>query len=152
MAWYCYLKVKIPGHSLGMSLMPFAGVFRAILHPWTYPAGTQFVTAVRVADYLALAGMLLAFGLTLIWFARRPDDPSLMAAMLFTAMALLMNYPDPWPNVYHYGRGYTPVLVCLAGIAAQYRKPWLLAPVAMMLPRIAIQLAPQALGIFRWIV
>ena len=150
-AWYGYLKAKIPGNSLGMSLMPFAGVLRAIRNPWTYPAGTLFAQAVRVADYLALAGMLLAFALVLIWFARRPDDPSAIATMLFTAMALMMNYPDPWPNVYHYGRGYTPVLVCLSGIAAQYRKPWLLAPVAMILPRIAIQLAPQALGILRWI-
>jgi hypothetical protein len=42
------------------------------------------------------------------------------------------------------------MLLCLSAIAAQYRKPWLLAPVAMMLPRIAMQLAPQALGVVRY--
>jgi len=43
------------------------------------------------------------------------------------------------------------LLLCLAATGAQYRNPWLLTAIALMLPRIAIQLAPQMLGVIRWL-
>jgi hypothetical protein len=67
-------------------------------------------------------------------------------------MALSLDVPVQFQNVYHFGRYYSPLFVCLSGIAAQTRNPWLLLPLAMMLPRIAIQLTPQALGVIHWIV
>ena len=104
-----------------------------------------------MADYLALAGVLLAFGFAFLWFARGPHCPLRIAAMLFATLALVVQRTDHWQNVYDFGRVYTPVLLCLAALGAQYRRPWLLTPVAMMLPRLAIQLAPQALGIIHWL-
>jgi hypothetical protein len=106
---------------------------------------------VHAADYLALAGVLLAFGLAFFWFARGPYDPLRIAEMLFATMALVLQRADSWQNVYDFGRVYTPVLLCLSAIAAEYRNPWLLTPLAMMLPRLAIQLAPQMMGVIRWV-
>ena len=71
--------------------------------------------------------------------------------MLFATMALVLQRTDHWQNVYDFGRVYTPVLLCLLAIAAEYRKPWLLTPLGMMLPRLAIQLAPQMMGVLRWV-
>jgi hypothetical protein len=149
-AWYGWVQAGTTGKPLGISSMPFASILQALGNPWKYPPGTPFADAIRLADYLALGGVLLGVGFAILWFARGPSDPVRIAAMLFAAMALVLQHTEYLENVYHFGRVYTPMLLCLSAIAAQYRKPWLLAPVAMMLPRIAMQLAPQALGVVRY--
>jgi hypothetical protein len=150
-AWYGYVQAKTSGRSYSPSLIPFSSIVRAFGHPSSYPLGTPLVDAVVGADYLALAGVLLGFGLALLWFARAPSDPIRVTAALFAMMALLFYIAGQWENVYTFGRIYTPMLLCLAAIGAARRNPWLLLPVAMTLPRIAIQLAPQALGVMHWI-
>jgi hypothetical protein len=149
-AWYGYVHVKTVGKPYGASLIPFSSILLALGHPSSYPPGTPFAVAVRAADYLALAGMLLAFGLAVRWFVRGPREPARIAAMLFTVTGMVMQRNDLWENVYSFGRAYTPLLLCLSAVAAEYRKPWLLAPVVLILPRISIQLAPQVMGVIRW--
>jgi hypothetical protein len=151
LAWYCYVQGRTPSTSLGLSLVPFSSVLTALANPSHYPPGTPLAAAVYAADYLALTGLLVAFGMALLWFIREPSDPLHIAAMLFATMGLILQQPGILQSVYHFGRIYTPMLLCLAAIAAQHRKAWLLAPAAMMLPRIAIQLTPQVLGVIRWI-
>ena len=152
-AWYGYVRANTAGESFHVSLdslIPFSAILQVILHPPRYPSGTLFVDAIRAADYLALAGLLLGIGFAFLWFARGPSDPRRIAAALFAVLTFLLQRTDYWESVYAFGRVYTPMLLCLSGVAAQYRKPWLLAPAAMMLPRIAIQLTPQVLGVIRW--
>jgi hypothetical protein len=152
--WYGYVQASTAAKPNDISLIPFAAILDVLRNPWTYPPGTPFAGAVVAADYLALAGVLLALGLAFFWFARGPVDPGRLAAALFATMAVVFQRPlfqNVFQNVYDFGRVYTPVLLCLAAIAAQKRNPWLLMPVAMMLPRIAIQLTPQVLGIIHWI-
>jgi hypothetical protein len=149
-AWFSYVQMNSAGGSYSPSLS-FSSIVRAFAHPATYPPDVPFAAVVQVSDYLALAGALLGLGFVLLWFVRRPCDPLRIAAALFAMMATLFQIAGQWQSVYTFGRIYTPMLVCLSGVAAQTRNPWLLLPIAMMLPRIAIQLAPQALGIFHWI-
>ncbi len=150
-AWYGYVQAKTRAMAYEFSTIPFSAIVRVLGHPWKYPPGTPFAGAVVVADYLALAGVLLAFGFAFLWFARTPDNPLLICAALFAALAVAFQRPDHWQNVYDFGRVYTPVLLCLSGVAATSRNPWLLMPLALMLPRIAIQLTPQVLGVIHWI-
>jgi hypothetical protein len=150
-AWYAYAQVKTMGSPYPVSFIPFSAILRVLRHPSRYPPGTPFADAIRAADYLALAGVLMAFGLAFFCFARGPWDPPRIAAMLFATLAIVLQRTDHWQNVYDFGRVYTPALLCIAAIAAQYRNPWLLAPIVMMLPRIAIQLASQMLSVARWI-
>ena len=150
-AWYGFVQWNTPGNSYRLSVAPFATILQALEHPLQYPPSVPFAAAVRMGDYFAIAGALIGFGMAIVWFARRPCDPLRIAAILFTLLGLLVDITDQWYTVYAFGRYYTPMLVCLSGMAAQSRNPWLLLPVAMMLPRIAIQLAPQALGIVHWI-
>jgi hypothetical protein len=151
LAWYGYVQANTTGESYSPSLIPFVPIVRALLHPSSYPAATPFVSAVVAADYLALTGALLGFGVALLWFVRDARDPLRIAAALFGAMGLLLQITGQWGHVYTFGRIYTPMLLCLAGAAVQIRNPWLLLPLALMLPRIAIQFAPQALGVMHWI-
>ncbi|MGB6943809.1 MAG: hypothetical protein WBE37_15525 [Bryobacteraceae bacterium] len=150
-AWYVYVQANTSGATYRPSFIPFKQIARALAHPSKYPASVPFLPAVAGADYLAFAGVLLAFGFALLWFVRVPYDPARITAALFAIMALFFQITGQWENVYTYGRIYTPVLLCLAAIGAEQRNPWLLLPVAMLLPRIAIQFAPQVLGIIHWL-
>jgi hypothetical protein len=150
-AWYAYVHSRTTAKSYDMSLIPLSAILRVFQNPWTYPAGTPFVSAVQVADYMALSGVLLGFALSIYWYVRNPSDPPRSAAVVFALMGLVVQRTDHWQNVYDFGRVYTPLFLCLSAVAAQRRDPLLLAPVAMMLPRLAIQLAPQMMGVVRWI-
>jgi hypothetical protein len=149
-AWYGYVQLRTTGRPYEFSLIPFSSILQVLTNPWRYPPGIPLVEAVRVADYLALAGLLAGIGFVLLCFARKPSAPLRIALLLFAMMALVLRRTDTLHSVYAFGRIYTPMLLCLAAVAAECRKPWLLAPVAMMLPRLAIQLAPQVLGVVRW--
>ena len=150
-AWFAYVQAITKGKSYTLRSFPY-GLF---CRPWNIPGNTRPRTplagAVVAADYLALAGVLLAFGLALVWFARGPSHPLRIAAALFAAMALLVDINAQWQTIYNFGRYYTPMLLCLSGVAAETQNPWVLIPLAMMLPRIAIQFTPQVLGIIHWI-
>ncbi len=150
-AWYGYVSAQTIAKPSGLSPIPLSSILWVLRNPWEYPAGVPFPGAVVAADFLALAGVLLAFGLAFRWFARAPTVPLRIAAMLFAATSLVLQRAEIWQNVYAFGRIYTPLLLCLSALATEYRNPWLLLPLAMMLPRLAIQLAPQALGVLRWI-
>jgi hypothetical protein len=155
LAWYGYVQTQTVGHPYEVR---FANILK-VFSESKYPAGIPFTTVIQAADYLALAGILLAFGLGMYLFSRSPSDPVRGAAFLFASLGLTflcLPPPDPlqssnqFRNVYDFGRIYTPLLLCLAAVAAQRRSPWLLAPCALMLPRITIQLVPQILGVIRW--
>lgn len=151
LAWNAYLAVKTPFAPLPFSVLPLSAVLHVLRHPWHYPSGTPFLRTVVAADYLAIAGALLAFGFAFLAFLRSPRIPAGMAAALFATMGLEFQIVGLWQNVYDFGRVYSPLLACLAAIAAESRNPWLLLPIALMLPRIAIQLAPQAIGVIHGI-
>jgi hypothetical protein len=147
-AWYGYVASKTPNTSYAFSWVPLSGILHVLANPWRYPTGTPFVGVVVAADYLALAGALLAIGLAFYLVGTMPE-PVTVAAALFAALAVVVQRPDLWQNVYDIGRLQSPLLVCLAAVAVLHRKPWLLAPLAMMLPRLAMQFAPQVLGVIQ---
>lgn len=148
--WHWYVWAHTSGPTLPAALAPFSALAASLANPHRYPPGTPLVGPVTAMDYLALAGLALAFALALVRLLREPLAPAVIAAALFTALGLLLR-ASTVAMVYDFGRIYTPLLLCLAAGAAQGRKPWLLAPALMMLPRIAIQLTPQALGVMRWL-
>jgi hypothetical protein len=147
LAWYVYVATRTVGKPYDLSLIPLSAIAHVLADPWKYPPGTPFPGVIVLADYIALAGVLLAIGLAFYFAARGPVDVVSIAALLFASMAVLIQRVDHWQNVYDYGRVQTPLLICLAAIAARDRKPWLLLPVVMILPRVSIQFVPQVLGV-----
>lgn len=155
LAWYAYVLSQTKRQSYGLSFVPLSGIIHVLIHPAMYRAGTPFLfvvhAIVHAADYLALAGVLVAFGMAIVWFRRAFSEPVRIAALLFALLVLVVQKIDIWQDVYNFSRVCTPLLLCLAALAARYRKPWLLAPTLMILPRLGIQLASQFLGIVRWV-
>jgi len=177
LAWYGYVQVRTAQQPIAFA--PFRAILDTFRQPLGYPAGTPLAAWVSAADYLALAGLGLAFLLAIARFANHPRDPVRIAALLFVVTGLILRDPNPFRNVYDFGRVYTPLLLCLqrgAGCqpadrltigpgersspgwfrtmavgAVETRGPVLLAPVLLMLPRIGMQFAPQVLGVTRWL-
>lgn len=147
LVWYAYVTARTPASGYPFSITPLSGVLHVLANPWHYPSGTPFPDVLIVADYFAVIGGLLAIALAFSLIRR--TDPVAIAAALFAALAVVIQRADLWQNVYDIGRLQSPLLVCLAGIAVRDRKLWLLAPVAMILPRLAMQFAPQVLGIIQ---
>jgi hypothetical protein len=150
--WYGYVQLhSVPDHYLAQSSrLPLSELFGAMLHPMLYPAGVPLVPLVHAADVLALAGMLVAFALAiLLVVARGCSRPECLVALLFALMGIFLQRSDVWGNVYSFGRVWTPLLIFLAVQAVRRRSVVWLLPWAMTLPRVALQLAPQVLGVIK---
>jgi hypothetical protein len=145
LAWYGYVASKTPNTSYPFSFNPLSGVLHVLANPWHYPVGIPLPGVLVAADYLAVFGGLLAIGFA-FWLVRI-SDPVTIAAALFAALAVVVQRADLWQHVFDIGRLQSPLLVCLAAVAVRDRKPWLLAPIAMILPRLVMQFAPQVLGV-----
>jgi hypothetical protein len=145
-AWYAYVQARTVPSGYRFTPVPFSALAHVIAHPWKYPASTPFVRAVLAGDYLADAGALLGIGLGLYCLVRGRGGILSLAAGLYAVLEIFQPLSH-WENVYDFGRLESPMLLCLAGIAWIERNPGLLAPWALLLPRIAMQFGPQLLGI-----
>jgi len=147
LAWYAYVQAHAPVTHYPFSLIPLSAMWANWLHPLVYPAGMPFKWLAALGDRLAMAGMLAAFGLALYWNLKRKLDPVAVATLLFTFLGLFLQKTENWTSVYDYGRVYSPVLLFL-GLQSIERRSWAaVVPMAMILPRVGMQLGPQLLGV-----
>jgi len=146
LVWYVYVQQHTSPEQFRASLAPLSAIWSAVLHPMSYPAGMHWAGLAKICDYLALAGILAAFALALLWNLRRKPDPLSLTVLCFVAMGLILQQTDHWLHVYDYGRVYSPVLLFL-GLQSLQRQSYLAGlPMLLMLPRIAMQFGPQILG------
>lgn len=150
-AWYAYIATRATGQSYGLGVMPFAAMWRGLMQPEGYRAGMAYVELLRAMDWMALTGMGVGFGLAIWAAARGPLSEAKAAALAFTAMGVLLTGISPWHHAYDFGRVYTPFLLCLAAVALKEKRPAMLLPALLVVPRVAVQLAPQTLGIWGWL-
>lgn len=149
LAWYAYVHAHTVSEGPGLNPIPLSAIWTNLLHPVLYPAGMRFEWLATLGDRMALAGMLLAFGMGIYWNFRRSLDAVALATLVFVAVGLLLQKFDIWTNVYGYGRVYSPV-VLLLGLRSIERRSWAaLAPLALMLPRIGMQLSSELAGMMR---
>jgi hypothetical protein len=142
--WYLYVAAHTPGIGYPERFIPLASIVGSLAHPQPYPAGTPLVEVIQAADLLALAGALAAFGMAALLAVRqRPLSSHALAAACFALLGIFSQRPDQWRQVFDFGRVYTPLLLLLAAQALRRRRYYWLVPWALMMPRVAIQFAPQ---------
>ncbi len=145
-AWYLYLRRVAAPSSLPsyLSWIPFSGFAERILHPAVY-AGTPWRAAVATAcDYLALAGIALAFVFAVRLAIERRWDAQAAAVYALAIAAAFVHSRSVWEEAYAFARVLTPFLL-LAALQFLKPKPWIaLAP--LLLPDTAV-----ALGLWRQI-
>ncbi|HEX6897463.1 MAG TPA: hypothetical protein VF146_19425 [Bryobacteraceae bacterium] len=148
LAWYEFVQFNTaPDAFAGLSFLPFQGIAQRILTPYHYQFAAWIGAISTVLDYLALAGIVVAIGLAVRMAFGREWGPLELSVYGFALLAMFLLSPGAWTEVYAFGRTLTPLLL-FAGLRALVNRNWVYAlPLALVVPRTAIQLAPQASGI-----
>ena len=98
-------------------------------------------------DYLAIAGVILAFGLGIRIAVERRLSATRWTIVLFTLLGLVVWRPGDWLEAYDYGRILTPLALLIA-VDSLASRQWIgLAPMCMLLPRCGLQMGLQVLGV-----
>jgi hypothetical protein len=139
-AWYLYLRrvaapSPLPSY---LSWIPFSGFAERILHPAVY-AGTPWRAAVATAcDYLALAGIALAFVYAARLAIERRWDAQSAAVYALAIAAAFVQSRSVWQEAYAFARVLTPFLL-LAALQFFKPKTWI-AFAPLLLPDTAVAL------------
>ena len=149
-AWYLFAYRHNPPFAYYPSHVLFASLISAALHPTQYAADIPFAWAIQLGDVVALVGATLAvtFGLAYSRFGR-VEAPT-VAALLFAALAALVQPGDLWV---HLGRIISPLLLILTSAWIRSGRVLLMAPTLLILPRVLMQFGKQVYGIlhFSWL-
>ena len=148
LGWYWFVQLHTPPYSVELfSPIPWAGLIERVLHPVHYPLGPLVAAIATLLDYVALAGVALAIILA-IWMAmRRLTGPIEFSIYVFALTATFVSAREAWLDAYAFTRGFSPLLIPLA-MAGGSKRSWIYAaPLLLTVPRVVLQLMPQALGI-----
>ena len=153
LGWYLFVEINTDGDTFSViSRLPFQGMAERLLTPYPYPFAVWINAVSTVLDYAALAGILVAVALAVRMAWRREWGPAEACVYLFALLAIFLYAPAGWEEVYAFGRTLSPLLVLL-GLVALARRSWAYAlPLGLVVPRIAIQFAPQAGGVLRHLI
>ncbi|MBI5085881.1 MAG: isoprenylcysteine carboxylmethyltransferase family protein [Acidobacteria bacterium] len=144
-AWRQYVQENVPrfySDHVSISTSGFA-FFVRFLHPIPYGFPAPISAAATALDYISLAGVALAIVLAAVVLFRRPQDPVVLGALPFATLPLVLGGIVGWYEPFGYPRTLSPLFLFLGIIALRtgWRLP--LLPLALILPRILMQLAPQ---------
>jgi hypothetical protein len=149
-AWYAYVHAHTsPLVADFISPVPFAGLLRRLVTPFWYPFTPLATAAAMAGDYLALAGILAAVAYC-AWYARdlarRPEG---FIAFAFVALVAVVSTSAIWNDIYGFTRGYSPLILLIGLDGLRIRRVAGALPLALMAPRLVLQLCPQLLHIAR---
>jgi len=148
-AWYAFVQSHTaPYDSAGwFTPIPFAGAIDSMVHPVIYSFPAMVKWSADVLDECALAGVVLAFLLSFRWPSQFPR-PLALAALLIALSGATLGKPF-WGNVFAFGRVFSPLVVLIA-LQSFATRSWLpLLPLALIDPRIVLQLGYRVLQIAR---
>lgn len=156
LGWWMYVRGHTPADlNPYLAPYPFAGIIKETLGGYDNPTNTLWLRAADVLEWVALAGIWLALGLSLrvgaMLLRSRCASWIEVTAFLFALFAASLNQMDLWASAYATGRTMSPMLVMLALLAWERRRALYALPLLLVVPRIVLQYEAQAKGIFRGI-
>lgn len=150
LAWYVFVLFNTdPDAFSGVSKIPFQGIAERFIAPYQYHFSAWISAVSTVLDYAALIGIAAAIVLALKIAGLRDWSPGPIACYAFMLLAIFLYSPGAWTEVYAFGRTLSPLLL-LVGLYGLSKRQWIYGlPLCLLIPRTAIQLAPQAAGVIR---
>ena len=145
-AWYLYVNSRTPDYASAKfgDLIPFKGILETLLNPIAYGLGGTVEAGLRWLDRLALLGFVLAVLLG-VWLVRRNGFGQMEAAIVLWSFLGLCLPRSFWEDCYAGPRVFTPLLMYVMLLGAPLARWRTMAPLLMVLPRVALQvLAPLA--------
>ena len=150
LAWYAFVQSQTSPYSVAswFTLLPFGGLVDRMIHPMHYPFGTLISGIATGLDEVALAGMLMAFVLA-FWLLKAQWLRPLQIAIALIALSGLNLGKPFWEEAYAFGRVFSPLLAILA-LRSCSAPSWVpILPLAMIVPRIGLQLGGQIVKVAR---
>ena len=149
-AWFLFVQWHTTSYPAAwFSLVPLKGLVGRVLQPVPYLFPALVSWAATILDYAALAGVLLAIVLAIKIGFERGTGPIEISIYLFALMAAFLSFPDSWRDVYGFARPITPLLILLAMSGLARGSLIWVVPMALIIPRIALQFGPQLIGVAR---
>lgn len=142
--WIVFVRTRVPGGAtLGLGIfVPFQGMIDAVMRPRAYPFSASVVAVIRALDWVQRAGIVLAIAFAFERWRKIPESPVRLAAALFAIYAITLP-----PGVYDDPFSASRILAPLFLYEFLDRR-WL--PLALVAPRVYLELAPQVLGILKF--
>jgi hypothetical protein len=152
--WYVFVALHTaPIHeSRWFTTVPLAALVRRVLEPVTYQLPPLAAFVATALDYVALTGMIFAIGISYSMVWRLKGGPVEISLLLFGLLASFLAGRHGWGYAYDFGRSLAPLPLFAALYGLEKRK-WVYAlPLALVVPRVALQLAPHGLAVIRGLV
>jgi hypothetical protein len=112
LAWYGYVWLRVgSGRNPDLSA-PLAALWKNIFHHDTSYIKHGLII-IQLTYYLAVLGVLLAFVLVILHISAYAKSPEGLALLGFTLLAIFVEPPGMFGQVYAFGRLLTPLLVLL---------------------------------------
>jgi protein-S-isoprenylcysteine O-methyltransferase Ste14 len=142
--WYLVVRANTAPASTHIAL-PESGsaLWDRMFLPVYYPLPPWIGVTATVLDYVSLAGIILAIVLATVNLVRRVNDPCNMAGMAFAALPFVLGGVLGWYDAVAYPRTLSPLLLFLGLATLRTRSFVGLLPLLLMLPRLAMVLAPK---------
>jgi hypothetical protein len=148
--WWAYVaQATAPDLTSHLAPVPFGGIWYRLTHPVMYETSSAWLRKAAALDYIGFLGACAAIALAVVAALRTKGGRLEIAALAFAAALVFVGQPQVWAEAYAFGRVAAPLLLLLALVAVRDRWWWGLAPVAMVLPRVLWQLAPQFKAVLR---
>jgi hypothetical protein len=153
LVWYLIVELYTEAEGFSFaSRVPFHGLAERVVNPYHYQFPGWIARVSTFLDYVALAGIAAAIALALWMLWRREFSPVALAVYVFAFLAMFLDSPGAWTEIYAFARTLSPLLILLA-LFGLSRRSWIYAtPLALVIPRTAIQLVPQAAGVLRHLI
>jgi hypothetical protein len=123
LAWYALLMAKLPPAVAGSQVgVPLLGILQRLLILRPYPDPMAQIV-VRVADFLAVAGVVASLILAVRWLRSRRFGPVEICVGLYACLTLTLGTPV-MVEAFAFGRVISPLLLWIL-LEAVSRKAWL---------------------------
>lgn len=143
-AWWGYVRSQTWADGTNWyGAYPLSGIIERTIQGSGIPPLSSWLQTAATLEEVANAGMWLAFVLAgyLAW--KRSTGYLEITAILFALFASMLGRLDIWTSAYAAGRTMSPLLLALGLLALRERSWVFAAPLALMLPRIALQYQAQ---------
>jgi len=161
--WYLFIRQALPekthfGVPTWVAKRLGPGLFYRLFQPPHYSLSPLLETIARSGDVIALAAILLASVLAILFVRANPRSPLAIAAGLFVVLVFLLTSAVYWTDVNGYARVFSPLLMLVAlasmsgeGMSGESRMRWWvgLLPAILVDVRLGMELAPAAGGVVR---
>jgi hypothetical protein len=149
-AWNAYVSLSIPGGPAFelRDFVPLWGLIRTLWHPTAYPFGAVTNAAIRAFDGLEMAGLALAMVLAFRDLRRALFEPVRTACLLWAVFGLTLS-EFAWSDCYATARIMSPLLLFLFLHSFAGHEKLGRLPLAMVVPRVWLEITPQVLGVLR---